>query len=188
MIFGIFLRRHLLNLCKGVDNAKNQYGSSEIERPCDGFGNLTFGCLVLESEPRQHKREQETDYRPCIAEKTLYGICEPFLLLVDHVADEHLERLHRDIDRQIEKHQSHSSEYQCAGQCEMETAGIGKQTHDDHGQQRSENKIREASSEPTPGAVAECADNRLDNETGQRGQQPEVTEFMRVGAESGEDT
>ena len=70
----------------------------------------------------------------------------------------------------------------------METAGIGKQTHDDHCQQRSENQIRQAPSEPTPGAVAESADDGLDNETGQRGQQPEIAEFMRVGAESGEDT
>ncbi len=120
-------------------------------------------------------KEHEAHNRACVTQEALYGVGEALLLLVDHVAYEHLERLHGYVDRQVEEHQCECSEDECAGHGEVEASGIGKQCHDDYGEYCAKQEVGKTATEAIPCAVAECAHDGLNYQACQRRQNPKVT-------------
>lgn len=111
-----------------------------------------------------------------------------FLLLIHHVPDEHLERLHRHIYGRVQNHKGHKSEYHSSGKRQAEASGIGQKAHYYYGNQRAEEEVRYASSQTAPCPVTERADKRLDYHAHQWRKNPEIAQVMRIRAECGEDT
>lgn len=57
-----------------------------------------MGGIIAESDIGHQERKCKTDHLTEVAEEALDGIGCAFLLLVDDVADHHLERLHGHVE------------------------------------------------------------------------------------------
>ena len=104
MILGIFLRRHFLDLDSRVENAEYQDERANIERPYYRVRNDAFRGDIADADSGEHKGECKTHYGPCIAQERLNAVGLGLLFFVDHVANQHLERLHGHIDAGVKEH------------------------------------------------------------------------------------
>ena len=161
MVFGILLRRHLLYFHGSVDDAEYQYGRSDVERVDYRVGDYAFGRNVAYADEREEEREYVSDQRAGVAEETLYGVGEAFLLLVYHVAHEHLEGLHGHVDACVEEHERHEAEHHCGRYCHAERACVGQHAHYEYGHQGSHEQVGYAPAEAAPCLVAERSHQRL---------------------------
>ena len=189
---GILCRRHLLDFQEGIQHAENQDGRAHIEGGDHRRGDDAFRRFIRDTDPGEGNRQEVTHKAAPVAEETLDGVSLGLLLLADHVADHHLEGLHRDIDAGIEEDQRKQAEPHRHVQAqedpgrEMEASGIGQQDHHQHGNQGADNQVGLAPAHPAPGAVAPGADQRLDDQAHQRRQDPEETQLVGIRAEGGE--
>ena len=101
----IFLRRHLLHLERCEKNAKDKDGCTDVECVFHCIRNLSFRSGIGDSDPCEDEREEISYKTSGVAEKALDRICLTLLLLVYHITYKHLEGLHRNVDRRIEKHE-----------------------------------------------------------------------------------
>ena len=181
MIFCILLRRHLLHLCRCVDDAQDEDGGSDVERIDHRVGHYALCSHVAYAEEREQEREHISHQRAGVAQKALYRVGQGFLLLVHHVAHEHLERLHGHVDARVEKHQRDKTEHHGRADSHAERAGVGQQAHDEYGHQCADKQIRYAPAEAAPRLVAQRAHYRLHDDAHKRRQYPKVAKIVRVG-------
>ncbi len=188
VVGGILLRIPFLHLHRGVNHAEYQDGCTDIKRPYHRVGHHALGSLVGNADGRKEKREDKADYRTGIAEEALNAVGQSFLLLVHHVADKHLKRLHGHVDARVEKHERHKAEYHGSGNSHAKRTGIGKQAHDKHGKDGSDEEIGNAAAEARPSLVRQSADNGLHQDAHERRQYPEIAQRMRVGSQRRKDS
>ena len=174
------LRVPLLHLHRGVDDAEDEDGSTDVERPDDGVGYYTIFCYILDTQKGEEKREYKTYHRTGIAEETLYGVSLCLLLLVYHVAHQHLEWLHSHVDAGVEKHEGYQAEEHCAAYGQAERTGVGQQAHNQDGCCSTDEEIRDATAEATPRLVAQCADDGLYDDSHKGRKHPKIAQAMRV--------
>ncbi len=176
-----------LHLCGGVEDAKDEDGCSDVEGIDDGIGDDSFGCRVADADGCEDEWEEITDEAACIAEEGLDAVGESFLLLVDHVADHHLEWLHGHVDGGVEEHEGDESEDHCRSYGHAEGTSVGQKAHDEDGDKGSDEEVRNAAAEACPRAVGEGADDGLHDDAHEWWENPEVAEAVGVGSEGGED-
>ena len=187
VVLGVLLRVPLLHLQCGVDDAEDEYSGADVERIDYGVGYDALLSLVGYADGCEEIGEEVAHDRSGVAEERLYGVGERLLLLVNHVAHEHLERLHRHVDARVEEHQRDEAEHHCRADRHAERTGVWQQAHHGYSHRCADEEIGNAASEATPCAVAECADDGLHEDAHERWQYPEVAEAMRVGTKCGED-
>lgn len=187
VIHSIFLWIPFLYLHRCEDDTEDKYGCSDVERIDDRVGYYALRGFIGNAESREEEREYVAYKRTRIAEKRLDGVSERLLLLVHHVADKHLERLHSHVDARVEEHQRDKTEDHCRADSHSERSCIRQQTHHEHSHRGSDEKIWDAASEATPCLVAKRADYRLHKDAHQRGQYPEIAKVVRVCSQCGKD-
>ena len=116
--------RHLFHFYRGIDDAWNQDGGADVERVNHRVGHRALVRRVADPDKCEDEWEKIAYQATRIAQETLNGVGQPFLFLVHHVTHQHLERLHRHIDRSIEKHQRYQSEDHGRADCHTETSRI----------------------------------------------------------------
>ena len=161
VILGVLLRVPLLHLQCGVDDAEDEYRRTDVERVDYGVGYHALLRLVGYADGCEEIREEVAHDRSGVAQERLYGVGERLLLLVDHVAHEHLERLHRHVDARVEEHQRDEAEHHGCAHRHAERAGVGQQAHHGYGYRCAYEEVGYASAEATPCAVAQRADDGL---------------------------
>ena len=186
VVFGIELRRIFLHLHGGVDDAEDEDGRADVEGVDDRVGYHSLGGDVADAEGGEGEGEEVARQASGVAQEALYGIGQAFLFLIDHVAHHHLEGLHRHVDAGVQQHQGYQSEHHRRTHRHAEAAGVGQHAHHEHGHRCSHEEVRYAPPEAAPRAVAEHADEGLHDDAHQRGQYPEVTQAVRIGAQRGE--
>ena len=186
VILGIFLWRHLTDVDTGVDDADDEDDGTHVERHLQRGGH-TVGGVGAQADIRHEERQGEADHLTEVAQETLDGIGQTFLLLIDHVTNHHLERLHGHVERGVEEHQDNGAKRHGHPERVAQAAGIGQQRHHDDGDDGTDDEVRDATTETAPRAVAEHTDDGLHDHAHQRGQHPEKTEALGVGAHRGED-
>ena len=98
VVFGVELRRPLLDFHERVDYTQQQDGGSEIEGEYHRLRNHTGCRSILKAYPGEQEWEYVAYDRTGVAEEALYGVCKPFLALINHIAHQHFERLHGHVD------------------------------------------------------------------------------------------
>ena len=106
----VLLGIHLLDGSKRIETAEDKDSRSGIERPFNGIRDNTFGSRIGNTDPSKENREDIANQRAGVAEGGLDSIGSTLLLLVDHIADHHLERLHGYINRGVEEHEREKPE------------------------------------------------------------------------------
>ena len=101
----VLLRIHLLNDEEGVEGAEDEDSGAYIERPLDRVRHYAFGSRISYTDPSEEYREEVTHDRAGVTESRLDSVGGTFLFLVDHIANHHLEGLHRYINRCIQEHE-----------------------------------------------------------------------------------
>ena len=182
MELGIFLRRHLLHLECGEENAEDKDGCTDVECILHCVRNLSLRSDIRDAEPCEDEREEVTHEASGVAEEALDRVCLALLLLVHHVSHEHLERLHRNVDRCVEKHERDESEDHCSAHCKSEVSGIRKHAHHEDGDDGAEEEVWDTPSETGPCPVAVFSDERLYDQSHERRKNPEEAQVMRVCA------
>ena len=188
MILSIFLWRHLLDLAGSIEHAQYQDECTDIERPDDRVRNNALRGHIAETDGREDEGEQKAHHGTSITEERLDAVGLGLLFFVDHIAHQHLERLHGHIDAGIEQHQGYQSEDQSRTHRHTEGTGIGQQTHDGYGQSSANEQIRYATSETAPRLITQRAYNRLHQDTHQWWQYPEETQVVGVSSQRTENT
>ena len=161
VILGVLLRVPLLHLHGGVDDAEDEYRCADVERVDYRVGYHALLRLVGYADGCEEIGEEVAHDRSGVAQERLYGVGERLLLLVDHVAHEHLERLHRHVDARVEEHQRDEAEHHGCAYSHAERAGVGQQAHHGYGYRCAYEEVGYASAEATPCAVAQRADDGL---------------------------
>ena len=110
MEFSIFLRIHLLDFQEGVHDAGNQDGGPAVEAPDHRLGDLSLRSGVGYSDPGEEDREKVADETSGVAKQRLDRIGLGLLLLVHHVTDHHLERLHGHVDGCVKEYEGEKAE------------------------------------------------------------------------------
>ena len=105
---------------------------------------MPFGATLLIPMAAKINGKRYPARLPALHKKALDGIGQSFLLLVHHISNHHLERLHRNVDGGVEKHQRKQAENHGRGNRHAEASGIRQQTHHQNGYQRPYKKIRNA--------------------------------------------
>ena len=113
--------------------------------------------------------------------------------LVHRVAHHHFERLHRNVDGRVEKHQREKSKPHGGIQAQKQTlfereiAGIGQQHHHRHGNHGTNNQIEFTSAKhgAKPCFVGQQSHQWLHYHAHERRQYPEITQIVRVGTKRG---
>ena len=187
MVLSIFLRWHFLYLGCRVDDTEDENGRTDIKGIDHGVGDDSQRRLVGDAQQGEEVGEDVARNGTGVAEERLYGVGERLLLLVDHVAHQHLERLHGHVDARVEKHQREQSEYHCRRYRHAERPGIGQQAHHEDGNGSPDEEIGYAPSEACPCLVGQCPDDRLYDDAHQRREYPEIAEFMWVSTQCRED-
>ena len=193
MELGILLRRHFLHAQERIEDAKDEDGGPAVERIDDAVGNDAFRRFIGDADPGEEDREQVAHQGARVAQETLDGIGSGLLLLVHHVADHHLEGLHRDVDggvqedqgEQAEPHRHVQAQEQPGG--EVQRARIREEQHHQDGHDGAHDEVGLAAAHPGPGPVGPLADEGLDDHAHQRREDPEPGELVRIRAEGGED-
>ena len=188
IILGIVLRIPLTDLRSGIDNAEDENGGADVERPDDAIGHHTLLGHIADANKREHKGEHITHHRASIAEERLDTISLGLLLLIHHIAHQHLKRLHSHIDGCIEEHKGDEAEHHGGTDGETQRARVGQQTHDEHGHGGSDKQVRDTTTKACPCLIAQRSDDGLHQDTHQRGQDPEITQVVGIGTKGGEDT
>ena len=190
----ILLRVHLLDIEASVENAEDKDSGAAVEAPDNGIRHHAFRCGVGNANPSEENREEITEEAACIAQEALGAVRLGLLLLADHVAHHHLERLHRHIDGGVEEDEAEQAKPHRAVEseegislAEVEAARIRKQQHHQHGNYGSYQKIWLAPSQTAPGLVRPLADKGLDNHTHQRREYPKEAQLVRICTESRKD-
>ena len=129
IIGSILLRIPLLHLHRGIDDTKNQNRCSDIKRPDHGIRHYTLGSIVLDTQEREEEWEDISSHRAGIAEETLDRVSFCLLLLIDHIADQHLERLHRHIDAGVQEHQGYQTEEHRTTHGQAQRTSVWQQAH-----------------------------------------------------------
>ena len=165
----VLLRVQLLHGRESVKRAENQYRSSCVERPFHTIGDHTLRRRIGNTDPGKEDREQVTHYRARIAERRLNSVRRTLLLLIHHIADHHLKRLHGDVDTRIEEHQTEQTEPHRRVQTQEsrlrkgEIARIRQQQHYCYRDERTHEQIRFTATQTSPGLVAILSNQRLNN-------------------------
>ena len=116
------------------------------------------------------------------------------MLLVHHIADHHLKRLHGDINARIQEHQTEESEPHCGIQAEErslregEVTCIRQEKHYRNSDERAHEQIGFTTAETIPGLIRIFTNKRLHNHTHERRKNPEETKRVRIRTEGSEDT
>ena len=168
MVLGIKLGRIFLNLSRRIDYTQYKDGGTYIKRVDYRIRNYSFRCYVADSNGSKQEWEDISGQATCIAQETLDGVGQPFLLFVHHIAYHHLERLHGHVDGSVEEHQRHQTKYHGGSYRHPETTGIRQKTHYGNGYQSPYKQIRYSASESCPSAVAHGSDDGLDDDSCQR--------------------
>ena len=122
-------RRHFLYFGKSIYHTEQEDKRADIKSPSHGVRNFTCrGCIA--QKPCQHKWCHVTYNRTGIAQKRLYRISQPFLLLINHIAHQHLKRLHGHIDRCIKKHKHYKTKNNSRRYSKPKRTGIWQEAHD----------------------------------------------------------
>ncbi len=181
-------RRVFTHMHRGVDDAQDEDGRANVERPFNRVGYLARGGHVGNADGGKQIGEHITHQRTGVAEEALNAVGLGLLALVHHVAHHHLERLHGHIDARVEEHQGHQAECHGRGHGEPKRPGVGQQAHHQHCHKRARQQVGDAPAKPShPRLVAAVTHQRLYNHAHQRRQNPEVTQVVRVGAQCGKD-
>ena len=186
VVFGVFLRGHFLHLHRGVDDAEDEDGGADVERPDDRVRYDALRGGVLQAHPGEEEGEEVAHEASGVAQETLDGVGQSLLLFVHHVAHHHLERLHGHINRGVEKHQCEEAEHHGGADAHAETARVGQEAHHQHGDERPDEQVGDAPSEAAPRLVAGRSHEGLHQDARQRGQYPEIAQTVRIGAKGGE--
>ena len=164
----------------GDENGEEERAGADIKGESDRGGDVSLGGFhrhaeVVAEDPRQGRGDDgaESD------EQTLHGEALFALLLGKFIGHEGAERLHRYIDRGIEDPE------QADGHPKDRRVGHGDQGG--RGDERADQEIRAAPPHTIPRAIAEVADDGLDDETGQRCGDPEEGKLLGFGSEEGVD-
>ena len=187
VVFGVELRGIFLHLQRGVDDAEDEDGRADVEGVNHRVGYHPLGRDVADAYGGEDEGEEVACQAPGVAQEALYGVGQSFLFLIDHVAHHHLEGLHGHVDAGVQQHQRNQSEDHRRAHRHAEAARVGQHAHDEHGHRGPHEEVGYAPSEAAPRPVAEHADERLHDDAHQRGQYPEVTQTVWVGAQRGED-
>ena len=132
IVLRIVLRIPLLNLRGGVDHAEDQDSGTYIERPDDRVGNHALICHIADTKEGEEEGEHITHHRSRIAQERLDGIGLSLLCLVDHIAHEHLKRLHRHVDAGVEEHEGYQTEDHGGTHGQSQRSRVGQQAHHEH--------------------------------------------------------
>ena len=192
ILFGLFLDavvlivqcgRKLLDFQYCIYDTTNQNRRANIERINHRIRHYAILGGVADANPRKQKREHKTHHAASVAEERLNGIRLGFLLLVHHIADEHFERLHCNIDARIKKHQRQQSKHHRRAHRKSKTSRIGQEAHYKHRNCRSHKETRNPAAKTVPRPVAKNSNYRLHDDAHQRRQNPEITQIVRVCAQ-----
>ena len=185
MITRISGRVVLLHLKNREGAGDDEQRRADIKRDHHRLRHHARRCRVGETDIGEHERQHGGNHRTGIGEKTLNTVGITLLLVVNHIADHHLERLHCHVGRHIQQGNHQRAKYQRGKRAKAETAGVRHQNHDQHGNQCAIQQIRQAAATETrcPSAVRIMADDGLYQKTRQRRQDKEPAETVRVSAE-----
>mgnify|MGYP000056746179 CR=1 FL=1 len=174
---------YIRSLCRDIGRKL----STDIERPDDRIRNHTLLSIILDTEEGKEEWEDISGYRTGIAEETLDRVSLCLLFFIYHIAYQHLERLHRHVDARIEEHQRYQSEEHRTAHGQSERTGIREQAHYQDGNRSTHKEIRDAATEAAPRLITQRAHDRLNQDSHQRRENPEITQTVRVSAQSGKD-
>ena len=182
---GLFAAK-LLQVLRGVLRGGKhgpQHGAQESDRSdVEGYFHVNgqpVGAVGLAAHVKpiaQDIGQQPRHDRAHADEETLHGETQAALFLGQFVGDKGAEGFHRHVDRRIqhpEEQRGHVELRQVRQQPVRQQAGIRHQDQRKRTQNRADQKVGPPPAERTPGAVAHRADDRLDDETGERRRQPE---------------
>ena len=180
---GLGERRHLVRavFARAADRPQyrqQQGGTAEPEAVADRVGHARQR-IARHADTRKHERKDRAGDCARADERGLERIAGGVLILAEHVADERAERLHRDVDRGVEHPERQRGEPQ--------HLRLGHHEQRQRGEYRTREEIRAATAEAGPGAVAVMADDRLDEQPGQRCRDPQIGEVVERSAERLED-
>ena len=159
---------------------QHQSGAAEPEGEAHRVGDAAARRDVCDADALQRPGNDRAHHRAGADEGGLHGVAGAVLVLAEHVADEGAERLHRDVQRRVQhpQHQRGDEKGRRFGHGEKGEAG----------EDRARQEVRAAAAEAAePGAVAHMADDRLDEEAGERRRHPQSREVIDRGAERLED-
>ena len=170
----IFLRVKFLYSSESIERAEDEDCCARIERPLDGIGNDAFRSRVSDTNPSKENREEVTYHRTGITERGLDSVGRTFLLLVYHIANHHLKRLHSDVDGCIKEHQAEEPEpHSCiktekSGLRKSEVSCVRQKQHHRYSNERTYKQIGFAATETSPSLITILTHQRLHNHTHQR--------------------
>ena len=153
-----------------------QGGGTCIKADPHGIGDHAGRCHIGHTEMAEHKGKNRTDHRTRADKCGLHRIARSMLIRTQAVADEGPKRLHRHIHAAIEQPQQ-----QCCGQQPLRLRHAHQRQRGKH---RTRQEIGPAPSEPAqPGAIRQMADNRLDEQPGQRRRHPQRGQIVDTAAQ-----
>ncbi len=163
----------------GPQHGEQQRRAAQIEAPAHCIRQAAARRDIGHAEPVEQERRGRSDHRAGADERRLDRIAGRVLALVEHVAHECAERLHRDVERGVEH-----PEQQRRGE-QHRRIGHGEQRQ--RRQHRAGQEIGAAPAQTAPGPVRIMADDRLDEQPGQRGGDPQQREVVDALAQRLED-
>ena len=170
-----------------LEHTEDKDSGTDVERPSYSIWNLTLRSHALNAKPSEDVWEEIAHERTSVAQEALDRVCLGLLLVVNHIADHHLERLHRHIDRGIEEHKHNGTKGERRLNDHIETTRIWQERHNDNGNQSTHIEVRLTATPLAPGFVAHRADDRLYDHTHQRRQYPEETKGVGISTQCRKD-
>ena len=165
LLRAIFFRRK-----DGPQHRDQQRCAAEPETVAHRVRHPAARCDIGDADRFQQIGKYRSHHRARSDERGLHRITRRMLIFAKHIADEGAERLHGYVERGIENPQHH------CGEPESRTVGHHEQRQS--GQHRACQEIGTAAAQPAPGAIRIMADDRLDQQPGQRGCDPECGEIV----------
>ena len=144
-------------------------------------GNAALNRRVGNSAPCHDERQECSDDRSEVDEEGLDHESLGLLGVVQHIGHEGPERLHRDVEGQVHEQEDEGS-HRKRGECQQRRA-VRHQQESDGGNDGSAEDVGNPAAESRPGAVGEHSHDRLDDESGNRGCEPEIAEMAEVSSE-----
>ena len=164
----------------GPQHGEQQRRAAQIEAPAHRIGQGAADRDIGHTAPVEQPGRGRSDHRAGADERRLDRIAGGVLAPVEHVADKCAERLHRDVERRIEHpEQQHRGE-------QHRRIGHGEQRQ--RRQHRAGQEIGSPAAKAAPGPVRIMADDRLDEQPGQRGGDPQQRQIVNLDAQRLEDT
>ena len=180
LVPGLQLGRRVLAAAQhGPAHRQQQHRAAEVERVAHRVRHLPGPGGVVHAARGQQERQRTGHHRTDADEEALHRVAARALADRQLVADEGPERLHRDVDRGVQHPQRAGGDPQ--------HRRVGHHEQRQRRQHGTDQEVRPAPAQRRPGAVGQVAHDRLDDQPGQRGGDPQQRDLVHLRAEGLED-